>query len=238
MSLALALEGRNGVALAADSRGTIGDPRGLTAINDQHQKLFRLSCHAGVCMFGASEVGTELIRIVQSVLNADRTSERYVDGAADQLRCIARQMYDDWFAKIPDVTARPATGFIVGGIREDGTPRIVLLPSQFDFAPTAAAAGFMAGGVPQYATYLVHRFYDRSKDVSDLANLAAYLIDETASQDPKVGGLVRLATVTASEGYKELSDKEVAAIRVTNQKQTAAIKALFYGGGSHGDDAG
>jgi Resolvase, N terminal domain len=42
MTLILGLRGKDGVVLAADSRGTIGDPRGLTAIDDTQTKLFQL----------------------------------------------------------------------------------------------------------------------------------------------------------------------------------------------------
>jgi len=36
MPLIVALEGKDGLLVAADSRGTIGDPRALTAISDAH----------------------------------------------------------------------------------------------------------------------------------------------------------------------------------------------------------
>ena len=41
MTLALAIVAVDGIAVASDSRGTIGDPRGLTAVNDTQQKLFK-----------------------------------------------------------------------------------------------------------------------------------------------------------------------------------------------------
>jgi 20S proteasome alpha/beta subunit len=43
MTLVTCFRGKDGVVLAADSRGTIGDPRGLTAINDTQQKLLSLN---------------------------------------------------------------------------------------------------------------------------------------------------------------------------------------------------
>jgi hypothetical protein len=44
-------------------------------------------------------------------------------------------------------------------------------------------------GVPQYAIYLPNISSDKA------AALAEYLISETASQDPKVGGPIKIAKV-------------------------------------------
>jgi hypothetical protein len=45
MTLVVAIKARDGIVLAGDSRGTIGDPRGLTAINDTQQKVHHLGNH-------------------------------------------------------------------------------------------------------------------------------------------------------------------------------------------------
>jgi hypothetical protein len=50
-------------------------------------------------------------------------------------------------------------------------------------------------GVPQYAIYLSHRYYDPNISSDKAAALAEYLISETASQDPKVGGPIKIAKV-------------------------------------------
>lgn len=43
MTLIVALEGKDGLALASDSRDTFGDPRQVRAQNDTTQKLFKFS---------------------------------------------------------------------------------------------------------------------------------------------------------------------------------------------------
>jgi 20S proteasome alpha/beta subunit len=59
MTLTVAIKATDAIILAADSRGTIGDPRGLTTINDAQQKLFQLgSC--GLTFAGSAEMGTTL----------------------------------------------------------------------------------------------------------------------------------------------------------------------------------
>jgi 20S proteasome alpha/beta subunit len=50
----------DGIILAADSRGTIGDPRGLTAINNSQIKIFPLGS-SGLGIAGASEMAAVLL---------------------------------------------------------------------------------------------------------------------------------------------------------------------------------
>ncbi|MBE3116483.1 hypothetical protein IMZ68_04695 [Candidatus Bathyarchaeota archaeon] len=60
MTLIVALKSTTAIILAADSRGMIGDPRGLTAINDNQTKLFQLG-NCGLGFAGASELGAALL---------------------------------------------------------------------------------------------------------------------------------------------------------------------------------
>jgi len=52
MSLAAAIEAANGIVLAADSRATFGDPRGMTGVNDSVQKIYRPSPRTAIAMVG------------------------------------------------------------------------------------------------------------------------------------------------------------------------------------------
>jgi 20S proteasome alpha/beta subunit len=60
MTLAVAIKASDGIIIAADSRGTIGDPRGLTAVNDTQQKLFQFGSCA-VAISGAAEMTLSLL---------------------------------------------------------------------------------------------------------------------------------------------------------------------------------
>ncbi len=227
MSLAVALEGTDGVVLAVDSRGTIGDPRGLTAINDHHQKLFRLTKWAGICVFGAAEIGAELVRRIEVAVASGDDLDGRVDVIEEQVRSTARQEYANWFSSL-EVGSRPGLGLLLSGIKTDGGPRTIVYSHQLDFAPQVAAAGVMMGGIPQYAIYLCHRFYDRSQPVAKLANLAEYLISETATQDQKVGGPINIARISATSGYNELTLEQVAEIHKRNGEQSQALREHFY----------
>ena len=107
---------------------------------------------------------------------------------------------------------------------------VYLLASNTHFAPQLAGAYPMMIGVPQYAVYLSHRYYDPGISGDSAAALAEYLIGETASQDPKVGGPTRIAKVTTG-GHQALTDDEIAALKKRNQKLNDKLKRFFVSGG-------
>ena len=55
MSLVIAMKAVDGIVMAADTRGTVGDPRALTAIDDNYQKIFPLG-QCGIGFTGAAEM--------------------------------------------------------------------------------------------------------------------------------------------------------------------------------------
>jgi 20S proteasome alpha/beta subunit len=89
----------------------------------------------------------------------------------------------------------------------------------------------MMAGVPQYAVCLFHRYYDRNITLERARALAEYLIAETASQDPKVGGPIRIAEVTPS-GYRQLTDDEVALVSSANAALNQNLRSFFLTGGT------
>jgi hypothetical protein len=89
--------------------------------------------------------------------------------------------------------------------------------------------GYIAG-IPQYATYLIHRLYNPQMAVVHLRALAAYLISETATQDPKVGGPIRIAEITPEKGYQELDESIVNEIIKKNEEQNLKLRKFFSEG--------
>lgn len=227
MTLIVSLRGKNGLVLSADSRGTIGDPRSLTAINDDQIKLFRLSKYCGVGISGSSEFAAKVLDELKNEIN----DSDLADAVLKTTREVARRLYDDWFEKFP-LEKRPSMTLTVVGYDKNGddfVPRTYLLVSHSDFAPHLFPTGNCLAGVPQYAVYLLHRLYDPQMDVADLSRLAAYLISETATQDPKVGGPIRIATITESDGFRQLDANEVREIMRKNNEQTEQMKQSFFG---------
>jgi len=240
MTLIVALEGPEGLVLAADSRGTIGNPLVLTAINDVQQKLFKISDFAGITVSGSSELAARMIDQLAPQLQA--VDQKDVDALLNKSAQMMRQEYVSWFGgrqwvgpqQILD--QRPSMIFILAGYKisdvQAPVPRIYLLNSQVDFAPQLCPTGFMTAGIPQYAIYLLHRLYDRKMGLGSLKALACYLITETASQDPRVGGPIRMAQITPGNGWEELSPEAIAAIVKANEEHTLKVRDFFFRGGA------
>jgi len=241
MTLLVALRGSDGLVLAADSRGTFGDPRGITAQNDSMKKAHVLSKHVCVLQAGASEVGALVVQELSASLEA-------VDGVSNvlsRLRDHVRARYQQWFPSVPampapalvatgQVPTRPDLIFLVGGYEVDENGRafdgkIYQIASALDFAPSLHDYGFAVAGVAQYAFYLLNRLYEGNRSITDLVALAVYAITETASQDGKVGGPVNVVTISAEAGCTVLTSDEVDAIAETNSRRSGALRKSFYG---------
>lgn len=238
MTLLVALKGTDGLVLAADSRGTFGDPQGVTAQNDSQQKAHTLAPRVGVLQAGASEVGALIIQNASEEVEA--SSLDGVTPVMEQLRKTARGSFDEWFPSVPaipppqlaamgQVAARPLVAFIVAGYESDGKdPKLYQLVSGQDFAPMLHDYGFAVSGVAQYALYLLNRLYEPDRSIQDLQSLAVYVITETASQDGKVGGPVQVVTVKPKKGCEVMEAAAVSKIVAANESRSNTLRESFY----------
>jgi hypothetical protein len=64
--------------------------------------------------------------------------------------------------------------------------------------------------------------------IRNLFSLAAYIISETATQDPKVGGPVRMAQITCDKGYVQLGEDEVDEIMKHNDGLNRRLRDFFF----------
>jgi Proteasome subunit len=165
MTLLVALKGNDGMVLAADSRGTFGDPRAVTAQNDSVRKAFVLTNHVAAVQAGSAELGAMVLKQTRDAI----AREPGIDGIEDVVRVLhqtARVCYDAWFPSLPQaaipnpqtgfVMGRPDLIFIVGGYEKDQNgnfthPAIYQLNSALNFAPMIHDYGFAVAGVPTYA---------------------------------------------------------------------------------------
>jgi 20S proteasome alpha/beta subunit len=88
--------------------------------------------------------------------------------------------------------------------------------------------GFAVAGVPQYALYLLNRLYEPDRGVDELTALAVYVITETASQDGKVGGPIKVVTFRADTGCEALDEHAVLAVLDENRMRSQALRDSFY----------
>lgn len=228
MTLVVAMKSIGGIVLAADSRGTIGDPRGLTAINDNQMKLYQAG-KCGVGLTGSSEMGASLLDELRKN-GLDQLTN--IDDAVTLLSSRPAALFNQWFHGIQP-EQRPLTLLTVAGYRiENGTPRpmIFMMNSALNFAPQLFDNTPCMSGVPQYAVYLVHRYYDASITLEKAKAFAQYLIYETASQDPKVGGPIKIAVITPDTGYVDLIDEELKQISRENEALNLQLREFFLKG--------
>jgi 20S proteasome alpha/beta subunit len=233
MSLLVGLVGADGLVLATDSRGTFGDPRGVTAQNDQIKKLYLANDRAGILVAGAGDLGST---VVSSFLALPNIASLDATALAMALHTYARAQFGEWFKQFsikPSAgdsrPSRPDLNFIVAGLDSNHASRIYRLSSSLEFAPMLHNYGFGVDGVAQYALYLLNRLYDPEAVIEDLTSLAAYLVTETASQDGKVGGPVQIATISASSS-QSLCPEAVEEIVFANKERSRALRKSFLRG--------
>jgi 20S proteasome alpha/beta subunit len=235
MTLAVAIESANGIVLAADSRATFGDPRGLTAVNDTVNKLFKPAAGVAVAMAGQAETGNSLMQQIASSLAAKQNSN--VDQVADAMRTVGTQLFTQWFGPPnwmisgngPIPSPRPDVTYLLAGYCQDGKAKIISMTSSlpFNFAPNLSTTGFAVIGIVPLAVYLLNRLYRRGLDLDIAKDLAAYCILETASQDGKVGGPIRMGIVRSATETEIATDAEIAELGRRVDAHREALKNSF-----------
>jgi 20S proteasome alpha/beta subunit len=235
MSLAVAIEASDGIVLAADSRATYGDPRGLTAVNDTVLKIYRLSPRTAIALVGQAETGAALIQHITTSLAANPGAN--VDVAAEVIRTLGNQFFGQWFGAPqylmgpmgPTPVPRPDIWFVLIGYTASAQPKILTLGSTlpFNFSPNLSTTGFAASGVVPLAVYLLNRLYRRGLALDIAKDLAAYCILETASQDGKVGGPIRLAVARPNADIVILTDEEIAEVSRRADRHRETLRNSF-----------
>lgn len=215
MTLVTAAQGKDSIVVGTDSRGTFGHPDVAFSAYDTMQKLVILTPHVAVLTFGAGEVGDNILEEFKREVLHEHPE---LDGVSTILRelqryCLAK--WNQWLANVP-FQARPIIGYIVAGLETMDEnkyviPKIYSMISAMGFMPALHRYGWANGGIPIYAIYLYGRRYQANMSLDDLSGLALYVISETASQDQRVGGPIRMAQVLPT-GCKELRQDEISAL--------------------------
>jgi 20S proteasome alpha/beta subunit len=237
MTLTVTLSVKDGMVFATDSRGTIGDPRGLTAQNDTMKKMYIIGKQTVLQMSGANETGAMIIdEIMQS--NSGIKATLSTTEIMKRTRGILNNRYTEWFKNMPikpkpdsETPERPGLNITIAGFDTlNGTSKhyIYLLSSGTNFAPQLCNTGMCLTGVPQYAIYLLHRLFSSEMSLENALSLAAYVITETATQDGKVGGPLRLMYLENNKDISELDQEKVRKIIAENEVRSTKLKKLFF----------
>jgi 20S proteasome alpha/beta subunit len=236
MTLTVTLSVRDGMVFATDSRGTIGDPRQLTAQNDTVKKMYVVGTQTVLQMSGANETGYKIIDEILQTDNPQTLSS--TTEVMDRARKLLRDRYNEWFTNMPiievpnsGIPVRPSLSFTIAGFdkKDDkNIHRIYSLNSFNGFAPLLFNTGMCLMGVPQYAIYLLHRLFSQEMSIEDAMALAAYVITETATQDGKVGGPVQLMSLKDSGSVVEFTAEQSLEIVNENKERSNKLKELFF----------
>jgi 20S proteasome alpha/beta subunit len=219
MTLGVGIVTPGGIILTSDSRATVGDLRGLTTNNDTAMKIFTPIPNMAVALAGAADTGHGLMAQIAAGVAGQAVHD--VDAAAQHMQNIGRQFYVQSFgppqwmmspAGVPVATPRPDVWCLLAGYTQAGQPKLITMTSAvpFNFTPGFTNTGFAAIGVAPLALYLLNRLYRRDLSLEIAKDLGAYCIDETASQDGKVGGPFRMAIIRQNHATEIIGDDEIA----------------------------
>jgi len=208
LTLVTAAQGKDFIIAGVDSRGTFGHPDVAFSSYDVMEKIVPVAPHVVVLTYGAGEVGDNLLDEFR------RSLQQPIDGVSEvvgslQSFCLTR--WNQWFANVP-FQFRPVVAYVIAGLDKTDErycmPRIYTMDSRMGFAPAFHRYGWAHGGVPIYAIYIFGRRYKTDMSVEELAGLVAYAISETATQDLRVGGRIKMMKITP-EGTQALSETEI-----------------------------
>jgi hypothetical protein len=186
---------------------------------------------------GVGELGATVVHMLQAQLTDPSAG---VEVVVPRVSAGLAAMFDQWFPvekfEIQPMTGeapvRPEIGALIAGFptrgtKEEGDPQIFSCISQLNFAPLMHNYGFAISGVAQYALYLLNKLYRPDISFDRAVALAHYVVTETATQDGKVGGPVRMAAISSGEGYFELSPELLKKLKSEDQRVNEAMAGLF-----------
>ncbi len=231
MTLTICIVAKDGIVLASDTRATVGDPRGQTAINEPVKKIFALGKHTGAGFAG--DPGLALTIIDEFLKDTSHCGEMAVFEAVECFRSKCVELYNKWFPHlVPE--KRPNLSVIIAGYTssnrpENQKPEIYTLHSFYNFAPLKSSMGFHAVGLPRLAHYILNTLYRPEIDIKNAALLTAFSIEETSSQDAKVGSEFQIATFSNKKDYFEYTKTELEDVRRRCNAFRERMKEQIYG---------
>ncbi len=227
MSLVVAIQiGSNDVVLAADRRGTYGDPQGLVAVDENVPKLFPYGEQAVLGIVGNPGAVLWPMREAQALLAAGPAGDPVAI-----LRQTLKKHYTDHYGLRPLITPSPVIdsrplAIVLYADRRPGGVGLIQLQSFDNFAPTPVARPYAMLGVATYAQYLFQRMWRDDFAAHEAIRLAAFLICETGRLDPKVGTTPDVM-VLGETGVRQMPREEISAIVNENDNRVAAFAQSF-----------
>lgn len=222
MTLTICIVAKDGMILASDSRAS-----SFLTSNDTVKKIFKLDDHNAVGIAGDGPLAMHFFDTISTELNF----RNGISNLAEQLRTLGKNKFNDFFSH-QEPKDRPSLTIILAGYMQDDNPdnegQIYTLSSNDNFVPRKSPIGFECIGIPIIANYLLNRLYEPEISAKHAAELAAFCIKETSSQDNHVGGPTQVAIFSNTKNYTELSKEEIEKIEKKCDQFRLLQKGNFY----------
>lgn len=218
MTLTICIIAKDGIILASDSRAS-----SFLTSNDTVKKIFKLDDHNAVGIAGDGPLAMHFFDIISSDLNF----RNGISNLAEQLRTLGKAKFNDFFSH-QEPKDRPSLSILLAGYTPSNEPEIYVLNSNDNFVPRKSPTGFECIGIPIIANYLLNRLYEPEVITTHAAELAAFCIKETSSQDNRVGGPTQIAIFSETKMYSELSREEIEKIEGKCDQFRLLQKGNFY----------
>jgi 20S proteasome alpha/beta subunit len=210
MTLVVAAQGHDFIVASADSRGTFGDISVAFSSYDVMLKLAVVSPHVVVQTYGAAEIGDNVLEEFKKEVKAEDDG---ISSISTKLSGFCLNRWQQFFSNVP-FQYRPVVAYGIAGLDKNetdnkfGIPRIYTIDSRTNFVPAFHRYGWSAGGVPMFAIYLLGRRYHPDMPIDQLSALVAYVMAETATQDLRVGGAIRMKRILP-HGVEDVTEREI-----------------------------
>lgn len=218
MTLTICIIASDGIVLASDSRAS-----SFLTSNDTVKKIFKLDDHNAVGIAGDGSLAMHFFDVISNSFNF----RNGISALAEQLRALGKEKFDEFFSH-QDPKDRPSLNIILAGYTTGDKPDIYVLNSNDNFVPRKNPTGFECIGIPIIANYLLNRLYEPGVTTEHAAELAAFCIRETSSQDNRVGGPTQIARFSDTKQYAELSRAEIEKIEKKCDHFRLLQKGNFY----------
>lgn len=228
LSLTIALTGKDGLVLAADSRTTEGYTLGGPRIRDNVIKFIQLNENWGVLTYGLSDIGQAgLTALGEEILKG--SGRLLLAAVLEKSTRIFDRVSSDWSRSNSGIRRRDKdVGFVMGGYdREERGFRVFSFQSP-DFLARKLNGRCLLGGQWHIAKFLIRKFYTENMTVDFLKRLAVFLLDATMTVEKTVGGPMRLATVTESAGFQWVPEEEMKHILEGTRPFLRFFQEQFY----------
>lgn len=223
MTLTICIKAADGIVLASDSRATSRDPRSETTINDTVKKIFPVGKYSAIGIAGDGGLAMTFLDDLKDEIHRDSEIRKL----AKEFHKFGKGIFDEWFSheKPED---RVGLLILLAGYSTDKEAEIYKLYSFDNFVPRKSTTGFDCLGITYLAQYLLNRFYQPDITVEHAAELAAFCIKETASQDGKVGGNLQLASFSPSNKFHEFTPQEIGRLERQCEELRLEFRARVY----------